>query len=177
MPVPDQMRLGENAPVGDLPAVDLQIANDRGFGATSGAVSVTSGNKGGFVLWNGSTSEWVLVYGMQISVSAAATAQVAGVSADPALGTAVTAQPKRKRTSGESAQAAAVTVESSANVGSAPTAITDTFLLQPGVYSVPNLAVDTVLPPQTGLEVYLSATGAFSFACNIDWLELAVTGA
>jgi hypothetical protein len=112
----------------------------------------------------------VFVYGMQmLADSAVAFGVVAAVTADP--GWTAAAIHNKHRTSATSPGAA---LEATTTAGAAPAAAntTDLFSLAAGelLQWTPEIA-EALLPPGTGLVIWLPLAGAGNVAVNLDWLE------
>lgn len=151
--------------------VERLIQQGQAFGGTSGKLALVAAGNAGVALWNPPTSKsMVLLYGVQIVAdSAVAFGAVASITADPGL-TAVPALNKH-RTSANTPGAA---MQASNSAGAAPAAAdtTDTFSLTAGqlLQWTPELA-RALLPPGTGVLLWLPLAGAGNVAVNLDWLE------
>jgi hypothetical protein len=151
--------------------VERLIQQGQAFGGTSGKLALAAAGNAGVALWNPATSKsMVLLYGVQIVAdSAVAFGAVARITADPGW-TAVPVLNKH-RTSANTPGAA---MQASNSAGTAPAAAntTDTFSLAAGqlLQWTPELA-RVLLPPGTGVLLWLPLAGAGNVAVNLDWLE------
>ncbi len=151
--------------------VERLIQQGQAFGGTSGKLALVAAGNAGVALWNPASSKsMVLLYGVQIVAdSAVAFGAVAHITADPGW-TAVPALNKH-RTSANTPGAA---MQATNSAGTAPAAAntTDTFSLAAGnvLQWTPELA-RALLPPGTGVLLWLPLAGAGNVAVNLDWLE------
>ena len=151
--------------------VERLIPQGQAFGGTSGKVALAAAGNAGVALWNpaGSAST-VFLYGVQLMAdSAVAFGAIAHITASPGW----TAVPilNKHRTSVRTPQAA---MQASSTAGAAPAAatMTDTFSLAAGTLLqwTPEIA-EALLPPGTGILIWLPLVGAGNVAVNLDWLE------
>ncbi len=143
----------------------------QAFSGASGKLTLAAAGAAGVALWNPATSgRQVFVSGVQaLADSAVAFGALAALTADPGW-TAVAALNKH-RTSAITPGAA---MEATNNAGAAPAAATTLklFSLAAGALLqwTPDLA-ELLLPPGTGLLLWLPLAGAGNVAVNLDWLE------
>jgi hypothetical protein len=151
--------------------VERLIPQGQAFGGTSGKLALASAGNAGMALWNPATSKsMVLVYGVQMMAdSAVAFGAVAAITANP--GWASVPILNKHRTS---ATTPGASLEATNNAGAAPAAATmsDTFSLAAGALLqwTPEIA-EALLPPGTGILIWLPLAGAGNVAVNLDWLE------
>lgn len=148
------------------------IRRGQAFGATSGALQVSAAQNVGTVIWNPANSgKNVYVYGIQILATGASIqmGKLAHITADPGW----TIVPSLNKNRG-SATAAAAVIESNSNVSAGPANNVTTDTVQVGVgveLQYYTELDDTLLPPGTGIEIWLPLTGAGAAAVNLDWYE------
>jgi hypothetical protein len=154
--------------------IAAMIRRGQAFGATSGLMQVASVQNVAAVIFNPPNSgKNVYVYGIQVLAagSAAQMGKLAHITADPGW-TPVAAILNKNRGSLNSAVAV---VEYNLNVPTGPAAAVTTDTVQ--VSSGTELQYfeeldDTLLPPGTGIEVWLPLTTAGGAAAvNFDWYE------
>lgn len=157
--------------LGVAPSIERLVRQGQAFGGTSGKLTLASAGDAGVALWNPSTSgRQVFVYGVQmLADSAVAFGVVAAVTTDP--GWTAVAIHNKHRTSAATPGAA---LEATTTAGAAPAAANtaDLFSLAGGqvLQWTPEIA-ETLLPPGTGLVIWLPLAGAGNVAVNLDWLE------
>jgi hypothetical protein len=157
--------------LGVAPSIERLVRQGQAFGGTSGKLTLAAAGSAGVALWNPATSgRQVFVYGVQmVADSAVAFGVMAALAADP--GWTAAAVHNKHRTSATTAGAA---LEATATAGAAPAAAdtTDVFSLAAGevLQWTPEVA-ETLLPPGTGIVLWLPLAGAGSVAVNLDWLE------
>lgn len=151
--------------------VERLMQQGQAFGGTSGKLALAAAGNAGVALWNPASSKsMVLLYGVQIIAdSAVAFGAVAHITADPGW-TAVSVHNKHRA----SANAPGAAMQATNSAGTAPAAAdtTDTFSLAAGdlLQWTPELA-NVLLPPGTGVLLWLPLAGAGNVAVNLDWLE------
>lgn len=157
--------------LGVAPSIERLVRQGQAFGGTSGKLTPAAAGNAGVALWNPAASDrQVFVYGVQLLAdSAVAFGAVGTVTADP--GWTAAAIHNKHRTSATSAGAA---LEATATAGAAPSAAntTDLFALEAGklLQWTPEMA-EALLPPGTGIVLWLPLAGAGNVAVNLDWLE------
>ncbi len=151
--------------------IERLIPQGQAFGGTSGKLALAGAGNAGVALWNPATSKsMVLLYGVQLMAdSAVAFGAIASITANPGW----TGVPilNKHRTSAITPGAA---LQATSNAGPAPAAatITDTFSLAASALLqwTPEIA-EALLPPGTGILIWLPLAGAGNVAVNLDWVE------
>lgn len=157
--------------LGVAPSIERLVRQGQAFGGTSGKLALAAAGSAGVALWNPATSgRQVFVYGVQmLADSAVAFGVMATLAADP--GWTAAAVHNKHRTSATTPGAA---LEATATAGAAPAAAdtTEVFSLAAGAVLqwTPETA-EALLPPGTGLVIWLPLAGAGNVAVNLDWLE------
>ncbi|HEU5367087.1 MAG TPA: hypothetical protein VFU69_01430 [Ktedonobacterales bacterium] len=157
--------------LGVAPSIERLVRQGQAFGGTSGKLALAAAGSAGVALWNPATSgRQVFVYGVQmLADSAVAFGVMATLAADP--GWTAAAVHNKHRTSATTPGAA---LEATATAGAAPAAADTTgmFSLAAGevLQWTPEIA-EALLPPGTGLVIWLPLAGAGNVAVNLDWLE------
>jgi hypothetical protein len=153
------------------PLVDRLVRQGQAFGGTSGKLTLASAGNAGVALWNPANSgKLVCVYGVQ---AVADVAVAFGVMASLAASPGWTAVPvlNKHRTSATMPGAA---MQATNNAGAAPAAAntSDTFALEAGrLFQWAPAVAEVLLPPGTGLLLWLPLGAAGNVAVNLDWLE------
>jgi len=149
------------------------IRRGQAFGATTGPLPVAAAQNVGAVIFNPPGSgKNVYVYGIQIMVDSARISggKLAHITADPGW-TLVPAILNKNR---GSLTAAVAIVESNTNVPAGPLPAVTTDTVEVSTSSELQYFTtldDTLLPPGTGIEVWLPVSGAGAAAVNFDWYE------
>lgn len=158
-----------NAAVASL--VDRLVRQGQAFGGTSGKLTLGAAGNAGVALWNPSNSgKLVCVYGVQ---AVADVAVAFGVMASLAASPGWTAVPvlNKHRTSTVTPGAA---MQATSSAGAAPAAAntSDVFSLEAGkLFQWKPEVAEVLLPPGTGLMLWLPLGAAGNVAVNLDWLE------
>lgn len=153
------------------PLVDRLVRQGQAFGGTSGKLTLAAAGNAGVALWNPANSgKMICVYGVQaLADVAVAFGMIAHITASPGW-TAVPVLNKH-RTSATTPGAA---MQATNNAGAAPAAAntSDVFALEAGkLFQWTPEVAEVLLPPGTGLLLWLPLGAAGNVAVNLDWLE------
>ena len=157
--------------LGVAASIERLVRQGQAFGGTSGKLTLAAAGNAGVALWNPAASvRQVFVYGIQLLAdSAVAFGALATLTADPGW-TAATVHNKNLT----SATTPGATLEATNSAGAAPSAANTLALFSLAAGALlqwtPEMA-EALLPPGTGMMLWLPLAGAGNVAVNLDWLE------
>ncbi len=157
--------------LGVAETIERLVRQGQAFSGTSGKLALAAAGNAGVALWNPPASNsTAFLYGIQIMAdSAISFGAIARLTASP--GWAAVPVLNKHHTS---ANAPGATMQATNSAGAAPAAatLTDTLSLSAGalLHWTPELA-GALLPPGTGVLLWLPLAGAGTVAVNLDWFE------